>query len=154
MEALDRRKQKPDDSAKESSSRKLPETTRDVKGGGNCFFRCISVFFSGDEDKHEDIRRNVVEILRESKDCYKHLVDGDFHTYIQNMSKATGSRNSWATEAELCATSETYDCEIYVFAKAGTVEKWHRYSVRGNLQSQIAVHKNQSHRIPLPTCCG
>ena len=33
------------------------------------------------------------------------------------------------TEAELYATSETYDCEIYLFAKAGTVEKWHRYSV-------------------------
>ena len=56
-------------------------------------------------------------------------MDGDFDTHIQNMSKATGSRNSWATEAELCATSETYDSEIYVFAKAGTVEKWHRYSV-------------------------
>ena len=110
MEALERRKQKPDDSAKESSSRKAPETIRDVKGDGNCFFRYISVFFNGDEDKHEDIRRNVVETLRENKDCYKHLVDGDFDTHIQNMSKATGSRNSWATEAELCATSETYDC--------------------------------------------
>ena len=107
VEALERRKQKPDDSAKESSSRKAPETIRDVKGDGNCFFRCISVFLNGDEDKHEDIRRNVVETLRDNKDRYKHLVDGDFDTHIQNMSKATGSRNSWATEAELCATSET-----------------------------------------------
>ena len=129
MEALERREQKPNDSAKASSSRKAPETIRDVKGDGNCFFRCISVFFNGDEDKHEDIRRNVVETLRENKDRYKHLVDGDFDTHIQNMSKATGSRNSWATKAELCATSETYDCEIYEFAKSGTVEKWHRYSV-------------------------
>ena len=61
--------------------------------------------------------------LRENKDRHKHLVDGNFDTYIQNMSKATGSRNSWATKVELCATSETYDCEIYIFAKAGTVEK-------------------------------
>ena len=99
-----------------------------MEGDGNCFFRCISVFFIGDEDKHEDIRRNVVETLKGNKDGYKHLVDGDFDTHIHNMSKATGSRNSWATEAELCATSETYDCGIYVFAKAGTVEKWHRYS--------------------------
>ena len=61
VEVLEKRKQKPDDSAKESSSRKAPETIRDVKGDGNCFFRCISVFFNGDEDKPEDIRRNVVE---------------------------------------------------------------------------------------------
>ena len=129
MEALERRKQKPDDSTKELSRRKAPETIRDVKGDGNCFFRCISVFLNGDEDKHEDIRRNVVETLRDNKDRYKHLVDGDFDTHIQNMSKAIGNRNSWATEAELCATSETYGCEIYVYAKAGTAEKWHRYSV-------------------------
>ena len=66
-------------------------------------------FFNGNESKHEDIRRNVAETLRENKDRYEHLVDGDFDTHIQNMSRATGSRNSWATEAELCATSETYD---------------------------------------------
>ena len=161
MEALERRKQKPDDSAKESSSRKA-ETIRDVKGDGNCFFRCISVFFNGDEDKHEDIRRKVVETLRENKDCYKHLVDGDFDTHIQNMSKATGSRNSRTTEAELCATSETYDCEIYVFAKAGTVEKWHRYSVweTCNHRSQfIKINHTGSHYQLLvdserPCSCG
>ena len=82
MEALERRKQKLDDSATELSSRKAPETIRDVKGDGNCFFRCISVFFSRDKDKHEDIR-NVVETLKENKDRYKHLVDGDFDTHIQ-----------------------------------------------------------------------
>ena len=48
VEVLDRRKQKPDDSAKELRSRKAPETIRDVKGDGNCFFRYISVFFNGD----------------------------------------------------------------------------------------------------------
>ena len=129
VEALERRKQKPDDSAKELNSRKASEAIRDVKGDGNSFFRCISVFFNGDKDKYEDIRRNAVETLKENEDRYKHLVDWDFDTHIQNMSKAKGSRNSWATEAELCATSEIYDCEIYVFAKAGMAEKWHRYSM-------------------------
>ena len=86
MEALERRKQKPDDSAKETSSRKARETIRDVKSDGNCFFRCISDFLNGDEDRHEDIRRNVVETLRDNKDRYKYLVDGDFDTHIQSMS--------------------------------------------------------------------
>ena len=81
-ESPDRRKQKPNDSAKESSSRKAPETIRDVIGDGNCFFRCISVFFNGDEDKHEDIRRKVVETLRENKDRYEHLVNEDFDIHI------------------------------------------------------------------------
>ena len=78
------------------------------------------------------------------------------------MSKATGSRNAWATEAELCATSEAYDCEIYVFAKAGTVEKWHRYSVweTCNHRSQfIKINHTGSHYqfvvdIEKPCSCG
>ena len=67
MEALERRKQKPDDCVKELSNRKAPEAIRDVKGDGNCYFRCISAFFNGDEDKRRYKKKCCRDIKGEQR---------------------------------------------------------------------------------------
>ena len=108
-----------------------PEDIRDVKGDGNCFFRCISVALYENEDEHKEIRENVVQKIVAEREFYGAYTDKDFEKHVEGMSRSNGSNDSWATEAELIATSNFYDDDVYVYLHKEKNWEWHTYTKDG-----------------------
>ena len=79
---------------------------------GNCFFRCISKYLYNTEEKHEELRQNIVCKMNEDRTFYSSLVDEDLDTHLQNMKRSDGHTNTWATEAEIIAASE--NLKLYI----------------------------------------
>ena len=63
--------------------------TTDIKvinaiGDGNCFFRCISVYFNDTQTHHETIRQQVVNKMQSNSNTYKQFVSGSFNKHLGN----------------------------------------------------------------------
>ena len=61
---------------KDRKLNKQSETTREIKvqGDGNCFYRCLGYHFYGDENKHADIRREVVGFIKDNSEKFQVLL--------------------------------------------------------------------------------
>ena len=86
----------------------------DVEKDGNCFFRCISLALHGTQDHHEEIRKAIVETEKKDADFYAKLVEGDFHSHLQNMTESNGHTSTYGTTAEIYAASERYNLDIFL----------------------------------------
>ena len=101
-----------------------------VKGDGNCFFRCISLKVHGTEENYSKVRQQIVEFLEKNEEDYSELVldkkGKTYKEYLQEMQKD----KVWATEVEILAAGPVYKCEIFVqVCKQGTDKwEWHCYS--------------------------
>ena len=47
---------------------------QDVKGDGGCYYRCLSLFFTGSESNYMKYRREVLEYIRENLDNYSTMI--------------------------------------------------------------------------------
>jgi len=47
-----------------------------VKGDGNCFYRCLSKHIYGSEDKHKDIRQKVTDHIEQNMSKFRWYIDG------------------------------------------------------------------------------
>jgi hypothetical protein len=85
--------------------------TTDIKvinaiGDGNCFFRCISVYFNDTQTHHETINQQVVNKMQSDSNKYKQFVSGSFNKHLEDMCKKNGNALPYATEAEIIAASD------------------------------------------------
>lgn len=48
---------------------------RDVKGDGNCLFRCLSLYLYGDENEHKTIRKEIVDFVCKHWAKYKDHIE-------------------------------------------------------------------------------
>ncbi|CAH7667150.1 expressed protein [Phakopsora pachyrhizi] len=117
-----------------------------VRGDGNCQFRAISLLIYGTQDYHEDVRRNVIKILRAEKDFYKEFVQertgneigqaGDpFEAYVTLMSRV----GEWGDQLTLKASSKAFNLEIVVLELS-----------EGRLFLTEYLNENKNSRMPLP----
>ena len=130
-----------------------PRKIQKVQGDGNCFFRCLSLFFHKTEEKHEEIRENIVKTIKRNSDTYKALVS-DFERHVSGMEKSDGSEASWATDIECLAASETFRKDILVYSKPkdhGGLAGWQRFSRgEGSINESIKiVFENQHYNLVL-----
>jgi len=107
---------------------KMNKNNIDILKNGNCFFRCISKYLYDTQERHQDVRQQTVTTITADQNFYLEFIDGDFQTHIHNVFKSNGDSTSWATEAEILATSETYNIEIFIHTKTGQTNQWNRYS--------------------------
>ena len=111
-----------------SNKNDKPDDIEDVMGDGNCFFRCLSIALHKHEEEHKKMRENVVQKMNEDKEFYKQLIDEDYQEHIDGMKHSDGRIESWATEAEIIAASETYNIDIFVYREIGNDPDWHLYT--------------------------
>jgi hypothetical protein len=111
------------------------------------FFRCISSYLHNTEVYHENIRHEVTNTLSKNKEFYSQLIDGDFDQHINNMEQTNGHTNTWATEAEIMAASETFNCEIFIKTIVDGNFSWIRHSIKPNCDHDIPyisiLHEHQ-----------
>ena len=114
------------------------------KGTGTVFFRCISMYLFGTEEFHRDIRRQVVDEMEKYAETYRELIDPEesYAQHIDNMKKCSGETYTWATEAEIFATTNILGCDIYVSLPGTCNNDMNRYAPnRGG--------KKENHKIIL-----
>ena len=100
-----------------------------VRGDGNCFFRCISQYYKENQESHIDIRNQIIHTMNCNRNFYEAYIEGSFENHITNMSRCSGGLLSWATDAEIMATSEHFNIDVYVRSKIGLNWNWYRYSI-------------------------
>ena len=105
-----------------------PENAQDVKGDGNCFFRCIALSLYESEEQHETIRKKVVHEINSDERYYKEYMDKEIKEHVNDMSRSNGGTATWATEAEVLATAECYKIDIFVYIETGDHPDWLRYT--------------------------
>ncbi|KAK3105087.1 hypothetical protein FSP39_016983 [Pinctada imbricata] len=99
-----------------------PKAVENIKGDGNCYFRCLSFALTGSQNVHERVRDVVVTFMTEHTErIEKHF--GDTYLNDSNMDKS----GTWATEAEILASAAYLNTDIYVYAKSGKSYKWLKY---------------------------
>jgi hypothetical protein len=103
-----------------------------VKGDGNCFYRCVSLYICGTEDNHSEVRRDINDFMIVNKEHFECLVDEPVDDHLRGQTATDGRYESWATEAEVLATSALYEINVKVsYDEGGSGRTWrtHTYHV-------------------------
>ena len=133
-----------------------------VKGDGNCFFRCLSLHFFNNENQHDALRQEIVAHMKRNETRFKEFAHQNIVQYLENMSKTDGRLQSYATEGELLAASECYEIEIYIQTLVRKDQLWNRYSFSDdcdhNKSYVTIIHENEHFKLvrnlPRPCTCN
>ncbi|MEL7079689.1 MAG: hypothetical protein AAGM46_27940, partial [Cyanobacteria bacterium J06582_2] len=120
----------------------------EVVGDGNCFFRCISQHYNGNQESHKGIRNQIIRTMKNNRNFYEAYIEGSFENHITNMARCSGNLLSWATDAEIMATSEHYKIDVFVRSKIGQTWNWYRYSIYENCEHSrgfITIQHENNH---------
>ena len=85
-----------------------------VKGDGNCFYRCVSLWQYNHEGNHNKVRQCVVEHIASNKSAYAAYIDGNIDNHLRDQRCTDGRTSSWATEAEIYATATLLGIDIFI----------------------------------------
>ena len=88
---------------------------KNVLADGNCFYRCISKWLYGNEDRHLKIRKKIVSHMRANSEWYRSYIDGEIHDHFDRQENANGTTDLWATEAEVSAAATVYSAKISIY---------------------------------------
>ena len=106
------------------NSVKIIETEPD----GNCYFRSLSQAIFNHQNEHKVIRSKIINELRKNKKDYEIYIDGDYAKHLQDMESTGGAMSSWATEAEIYATTRVYKQDVFIRTKVLDNYEWARFS--------------------------
>jgi hypothetical protein len=131
--------------------------TSDIKvinviGDGNCFFRCISVYFNDTQIHHETIRQQVVNKMQSDSNKYKQFVSGSFNKHLEDMRKTSGNSLSYVTEAEIIVASDLFEIEFCLQTEINHILGWTRYSSSpycDHSQMFITIQHQNEHFNPM-----
>ena len=86
---------------------------REIKGDGNCLFRCVSDQMENDENNYQVYREKCVEYMKNNKEEFLPFLDEDekFEDYIETMSK----NGEWGGNLEIYALSKALIVNFYIY---------------------------------------
>ena len=84
-----------------------------VKADGNCQFRALSLGLYGSEDRHAEVRTNIVQHLRENSERYFQFVESEFFADYVNRISLDGQ---WGDAITLQAFVEYYSRGVRVLS--------------------------------------
>ena len=136
-------------------------TARRIRGDGNCMFRAFSSVLYGDETRHMEIRRKIVDWLNTNKRRWidthapdvplsvdtesddQHRVTASHASYIRKMS----TDGEWGDDYCVVAAQYALKCQIRIFAFSDEMRKYYiydfeEYKAATNL---IRLHLKASH---------
>ncbi|CAC5422831.1 unnamed protein product [Mytilus coruscus] len=110
-----------------------PTTWKTITGDGNCLFRAISYSLSNRQEYFGDIRRAIVDLLRNAE-VFKSFLQPRFKTVEEHIQTLRMEENNvWGTELEIVACADLLKTDIYTFYN----NSWIKYS-----SSQICSNNN------------
>ena len=81
-------------------------------GDGNCLFRSLSYCFYGNQDLHCDLRKKLVQVVRDNKARFCHLIMQ--HTSIDQHINQMRKLGTWGTQVEIFAMATLFKIPVYV----------------------------------------
>ena len=84
-----------------------------TQGDGNCQFRALSLGLYGSEDRHAEVRTNIVQHLRENSERYFQFVESEFFADYVNRISLDGQ---WGDAITLQAFVEYYSRGVRVLS--------------------------------------
>nr|XP_043617243.1 OVARIAN TUMOR DOMAIN-containing deubiquitinating enzyme 7 isoform X2 [Erigeron canadensis] len=126
-----------------------------VTADGNCFFRTLADQLDGDEDKHENYRKMVVQYIVKNRGCFEPFIEDEvpFDEYCQSMEKD----GTWAGNMELQAASLVTRCNICIHRKSSP--RWYikNFSDHDAQMIHLSYHDFEHYnsvRLKEDTCNG
>jgi len=92
---------------------------RDVKGDGGCYYRCLSVYFTGSEDNYNQYRREVMSYIKQNMEQYSSMIKSEVGYASTNdyfSRKTRFDRQEFAETTEIIATCCVYNINVHVLA--------------------------------------
>mmetsp|Transcript_66190 Transcript_66190/g.158318 ORF Transcript_66190/g.158318 Transcript_66190/m.158318 type:complete len:244 (+) Transcript_66190:103-834(+) len=96
----------------EQSWRLADVKVKKVRADGNCQFRALAVQIYGNEDRHAEVRKAVVQQLYANKEVYTPFLDEPFADYMASMAKP----GNWGDHVTLQAAADWSQRKIIVLA--------------------------------------
>jgi len=100
---------------------------QDVKGDGGCYYRCLSVYFTGREENYNKYRREVVGYIQEHMDNYSSMIKSEIgyaSTKDYFSRKMRTDHQEFAETTEIIATCCLYNINIHVLALVPGKRTW------------------------------
>ncbi|TRY67755.1 hypothetical protein TCAL_15861 [Tigriopus californicus] len=100
---------------------------QDVKGDGGCYYRCLSLYFTGSEDNYMKYRRDVMAYIRQNLDNYSSMIRSEIGRSSTNdyfSRKTRADRQDWAETTEIIATCCAFDINVHVLALVPGKRVW------------------------------
>ena len=93
-----------------------------IKGDGNCFFRCIAYYIYNDENKYEEVRKNICYFMKANISKYSDEIQSYYNGNINTIEKNFHNmitNGTYAEGPEIHAASENYQIIFKIFQEQG-----------------------------------
>lgn len=100
---------------------------QDVRGDGGCYYRCLSLYFTGSEDNYNKYRREVVNYIKDNQDTYSSMIKSEVgyaSTSDYFSRKMRTDHQEFAETTEIIATCCLYDINVHVLALVPGRHTW------------------------------
>ncbi|CAN6637582.1 hypothetical protein TRVA0_016S01728 [Trichomonascus vanleenenianus] len=116
------------------SLQKLDLYAAEIEGDGNCLFRAMSDQLYGEPSRHRQVRREVVEYMRENSELFKTFL-GDYYgetwtAYLRRMARD----GVYGDNPEIVAFARRFRARVYIYLKD------RRYVVASDDDPEREVH--------------
>ena len=92
-----------------------------IVGDGNCYFRALSFILHKTQERHRDVRRNIVEFLERNQEKFQQfLLNGTFEEHVTQMRR----EGVWATQVELYGAASLHQVPIHICSPDPGTQKY------------------------------
>jgi len=106
----------------------VPAGTTNVRGDGNCLFRCLSQEIYGNEDYHDFLRLLMCDYVNKNKIRSS--------KYVKRMLNP----KEWGTDVEFCAAAVIFGCRVFVFIDKRCAWSNMRYNDRKRMFTDESIY--------------
>lgn len=117
----------------------------DIKGDGNCFFRCISLHMYNDDEYYNKVRQNMISWVESNKNDYKRSPYLDTYINIDswiNVMKKNGSFGDGLAIEAICMMLE---CEIVIHVVSSNNSYIEQFGIWFNKNPSIKLVLRNNH---------
>ena len=115
-----------------------PNELINVKGDGNCLFRCLARIIYSDEGEHNRMRSQVCDEFEKNQTIKNFLSKKERTNYLKEQGMR--SNGTWGTEIEILCATALLKCSIFVFDYSKNL--WLQFNIKDEV-----THKWESDKI-------
>uniref|UniRef100_A0A1X7V559 OTU domain-containing protein n=1 Tax=Amphimedon queenslandica TaxID=400682 RepID=A0A1X7V559_AMPQE len=117
------------------SDERVPNSTLDVPGDGNCLFYALSYLITGSISQHYELRKAIVSNMPNFEEFFNSTLSATRYSSIYDyINKSKMYRNCvWATETEIITLPAILGTTIYSYSLTPTFVGWARYGTQAGI---------------------